>query len=190
MTYWIGLSEVSHELELSIDGTPPMIEGLDVEFDNGVAVAGALPVIDVPVVIAPQERLTDNIPAYGCKGLLINAWLKDLLTRFGIVNVDYYPARLIDQRSADVMEPFWIANVIGRFSCIDRVKSDLEYYADGDIQFINALALLPLDERVHGHIFRAAEFLPVLVVSDALKSWLEQHGVTGLRFYAPAEFSL
>ena len=58
--YWIMLSERSHELELSIDGTPTVIEALDLRFDIGVHQATPGAAIDVDFEPFPDARIPDN----------------------------------------------------------------------------------------------------------------------------------
>lgn len=182
------LSERSDEYELSIDGTPPILEENEWRFDIGEAQSRQIPVIDVPFEFHPEEIMVDNIPAYGCRGLLINRKVKDVFDNMSVKNIHYYPARLINRK--EIPGPFWIANIIGKHACIDYDASDIEYFDDGGIEFIDKLVLKSMNEEPYGHIFRLAEFLPVILVSHALKDALEQSAVTGFTFYKPEEFSL
>jgi len=43
---------------------------------------------------------------------------------------------------------------------------------------------------IDGHIFRLSEFLPILIISDSLKTALIQNNVTGFKIYKPELFSL
>lgn len=186
--YWIMLSERSDEYELSIDSTPPILEENEWQFDVGELESRQIPVIDIPVEIHPEEIMVDNIPAYGCRGLLINRKVKDVFDNMSLKNIHYYPARLINRD--EISGPFWIANIIGKHASIDHDASDLDYFDDGGIEFIDKLVLKSMKEEAYGHIFRLAEFLPVILVSDALKVALELSAVTGFTFYKPEEFSL
>ena len=118
--YWVMLSERSHERELSVDGTPPLVEQHDWQFDSGVAQPGPLPVIDVPVKLDARTRMVDNVPAYGCRGLLVNARVKGVFDGLGLDNLEYHAARLVDARSGPLPSPYWIANVIGTRACVQR----------------------------------------------------------------------
>ena len=134
--------------------------------------------------------MVDNIPAYGCSGLLINKKVKSVFDGLPVDNIQYFDARLIDQATQKVLVPYWIANIIGKVACVDRAGSSLVCFDDGQIQFIDKLVLLPMTDGQHGHIFRLAEFLPAIVISDALKEALTDSGVTGFTYYKPEEFSL
>lgn len=188
--FWVMMSERSDEYELSIDGTPPLIEQNDWRFDTGRSQPMSLPVIDVPFDIEPDERMVDNIPAYGCRGLLINERVKAVFDTLKLDNIEYFPARLVNQSTNQVLSPYWIANIVGRFSCVDHEKSDLDYYNDGSIQFIDKLVLKPIPGGNYARIFRLAEFLPVMIVSDILKNALTEQNITGFTFYRPEDFSL
>lgn len=188
--YWVMMSERSSEHELSLDGTPPLIERHDWRFDLGLEQPASLPVIDVPVSIRPDEHLTDNIPAYGCRGLLINGRVRAVFEGLRLGNVQYYHARLVDRETGQVLAPFWIANIVGRSACVDHDLSDMDYYPDGDIRFIDRLALTPMADEEGPRIFRMAEFLPAMIANDAVKDAIVEQRITGFSFYRPEDFSL
>lgn len=188
--YWIMLSERSDEYEFSIDETPPAIEENDWQFDVGELHPEPLPVIDIPFSINPDEIMTDNIIAYGVRGLLFNSKVKAVFDRLGIDIIQYFQARLVNRETKEIFEPYWIGNIVGKHSCVDHDNSELEYFADGDIEFIDKLALIPMQEGEYGDIFRLAEFLPLIVVSDRLKVSLQEAGIKGFTFYKPEDFSL
>ncbi|ELR71514.1 hypothetical protein C900_02577 [Fulvivirga imtechensis AK7] len=73
------LSERSDEYEVSIDHVPPVIDENDWRFDEGEKVSIDLPVIPIPFRMNPDEILTDNIVAFGVRGLLVNEKKKRFL---------------------------------------------------------------------------------------------------------------
>lgn len=188
--FWVMMSERSNEYELSIDGTPPLIEQNDWRFDIGRPQPAPLPTIDVPFEIQPDERMVDNIPAYGCRGLLINERVKAVFDSLKLKNIQYFNARLVNQDTHQILSPYWIANITETFGCVDHQQSDLDYYNDGSIQFIDKLVLTHIPGGNHARIFRLAEFLPVMIVSDIVKNALTGNGITGFTFYRPEDFSL
>ena len=90
--YWIWANERSDEYELRIDGVPPVIEEKDWSFDLGQYVVDSVPVIDVPYTMQPDERLTDNLIAPGCRGLLFNKKVKKIFNDAGVDNIQYFEA--------------------------------------------------------------------------------------------------
>lgn len=187
---WILMSERSDEYELSIDALPPMLDRLDLHFDDGRAIETTPPQIEVPYSKHPDEYFTDNIVVPTRLGLLINETVKDVFDDLGVDNIQYFPAKLRERSTEEVREDYWIANVVGKHECVDQERSELELFGDGAIMFIDGLVLEPDAATEYGHIFRLAEFPPVLVISDDLKRSLERADVTGFRIYRPEEFSL
>lgn len=186
--YWIMLSERDNEYQYSHDETPPQIEQYGWEFDNGQLVTNPIPLIQVSITPHSEEVLTDNIPAYGCAGLLVNQRVKAVFDGLGLQNMQYFPVKLIINGQAADHLTYWIANIIGSVGCIDKDASNLTLDPEGDIEFIESLTLKT--DNNYGHIFRLAEYLPVMAISSALKEALEGAKITGLMFYKPEEFSL
>lgn len=188
--YWILMSERSDEYELSIDVLPPMVDALDLNFDYGNYIQDNVPVIEVPYSQHPDERKTDNIVSPTRLGLLINSKVKAVFDDLHVENIQYFRAKLIEDNSVEIDDSYFIANIIGKYACVDDAGSELEYFDDGDIQFIDKLALDLAPQTDYGHIFRLGEFPPILVISDLLKQRLEASGVTGIKIYRPEDFSL
>ncbi len=188
--YWILANERTDEYEVRIDGLPPLLESKDMNFGIGLLVSEELPVIDFSFPLDPEERMTDNIVSATRVGLLINKKIKDVFNKLAIKNIQFFPARLIDTNTNKIFEEYCFANIVGKFSCVDFEESELELYDDGDIQFIDKLVLNLSDDIDYGHIFRLAEFLPIVVISDELKQALEESGATGFKLYAPEDFEL
>jgi len=184
------MSERSDEYEVSIDVLPPVVDSLGLHFDYGNHITGNLPIIDIPFNQHPEERKTDNIVAPTRLGLLINTKVKAIFDALSIRNIQYFSVSLLDLTSREADKNYFIANVVGKYACVDQGASEVDYFDDGDIEFIDKL-VLSLDKNIdYGHIFRLAEFPPVLVISDALKQALEDTAITGFKIYKPEEFSL
>lgn len=188
--YWILANERSDEYEVSIDNLPPYLESNDIHFDQGNLLSIQPPVIDYPFTLHPEERMTDNIVAATQAGLVINKKIKDVFDALEIRNIQYFPGKLIESNSGKADERYCFANIVGKFACVNHEESELEYYSDGSIQFIDKLVLKLDDNNDYGHIFRLAEFLPLVVISDELKAALEAAEVTGFKIYDPEDFDL
>lgn len=85
------------------------------------------------------------------------------------------------------LEGFEILNIIRAIDCLDIEKSQFERFGDlhpekqGQISVISKLRIL--SELVNGHhIFRLGEWKLAIIVSETLKSALEQEGFTGMIF--------
>lgn len=186
--YWILMSERSDEYEVSIDVLPPDVEKHDLHFDYGNIVTSAPAAIDVPFPLHPEERMTDNVVSPTRLGLLINSKVKSVFDSFNIKNIQYFKAHLIEKNGQNIAQDYCVANVVGKFSCVDHGSSTLEYHDDGDIFLIDKLVLELKDGVDYGHIFRLAEFPPILVISEPLKAALEESGITGFKYYPSDNF--
>ena len=84
---------------------------------------------------------------------------------------------------------FEILNVIRTVACLDYEKSRFTIYGEfhpvekqGKISAIVDLRILP--EKAEGyHIFRLAEWILAIIVSETLKNALEKEGFIGMKFY-------
>jgi hypothetical protein len=188
--YWVLVSERSDEYEISIDKVPPIIEAHRLYMDQGCFIPGRVPTIDIPFTQHVEERKTDNIVVPTRMGLFVNEKVKSIFDKLGIRNIQYFKARLIQQNTQIINENYCIANVIGKYACVDHQESELEYFDDGDIQFIDKLVLNLEEGNDHGHIFRLAEFPALLMISQQLKDMIVESNITGFKIYKPEEFSL
>ncbi|TEW50168.1 imm11 family protein [Psychromonas algicola] len=184
------MSERSDEYELSIDGLPPDIERLDLYFDSGNRITDNVDTIDVPYELYPEEYFVDNIIAPTRLGLLINKKVKAIFDSLDIKNIQYLNVRLLEKNTQSINQNYYIANVVGKYACVDKEASKLELFDDGDIQFINKLVLNINNGKDYGHIFRLSEFPSILIISDLLKTALAQNNVAGFKIYKPELFSL
>ncbi|MFQ5559441.1 MAG: hypothetical protein ACE5FU_02495, partial [Nitrospinota bacterium] len=75
-------------------------------------------------------------------------------------------------------------------ACVDQSQSELVLFDDGEIEIIDKLVLDLSEFNDYGHIFRLAEFPSLLVISQELKTKIEEIGLTGFKVYNPEEFSL
>jgi hypothetical protein len=188
--YWIWANERSDESELRIDNVPPIIDANDWNFDNGERIGMPLPVIDIPFTMRADDRLTDNLVVPGCRGLLVNTRLKAILDELGIENLQYFDTRLQNQNDQKVSDDYYLVNIIGRLSCIDMNASELELDADGEIEFINSLALRPELSESPLKIFRDERFQSLIVAHESIKDALGEQKISGIRFYRPEVYSL
>ncbi|WP_322288682.1 imm11 family protein [Aquimarina sp. 2201CG5-10] len=184
------MSERSDEKELEIDGIPKIVEDLDLNFDYGINMNKSIPVIDILYSVNGGKSKTDNIVVAPRIGLLINKKVRDILDSLNINNIEYYSTRLINKSNDEIDEDYKIANIIGQIECVDKKNSELEFYADGEIEFIDKLVLNLEKDKHYGHIFRLSEFLPLIVISNSLKTKIEEEKITGFKIYAPKDFCL
>src|SRR5690554_3078445 len=105
-----------------------------------------------------------------------------------VPNIQMFPLEIIDPKSKEKYKDYKIANVVGLVSCIDENKSDLDYFDDGDIEFINKLVLKESKVPSDLDIFRLRERPTLVIVSDVLKTAIEGSGMTGCVFAKPEDY--
>lgn len=191
MNYWIMTSERSDEYELSIDGLPDAVEDQNLNFCEGNIISPQ-PKGDIvlPYQQAKDERKTDNLVCAPALGLVINNRIKAIFDLLKITNIQTFPLQLLNEASKEIEKDYCIANIVGKYACVDFDKSSLELYDDGDIEFIDSLTLSLDPNTDYGHIFRLAEYHPLMVISTKLKETLEAEKITGLKIYAPEDLVL
>src|SRR5690606_35137608 len=139
---WILSNELADEgRDADLRGAFATDSGRDVSFDDGVSVAGAVAHARYTLTTPPDGRLCDHLSVGEIPSLVLSGRLCALLGALGITNLEYVPLSLVDPFSGQTHERYRIANVIGVVDCVDRDASDLEFYADGDIEFIDRLVL-------------------------------------------------
>lgn len=173
------MPERSDETQLSLDGLPLVFAQSDLNFCEGNPITQDLDVIDIPFTNQYQYSFTDNLVVAPIIGLLLNSKVRKLFATLDIDNIQYFPAHLRDIDSGQINSDYSLANIVGKIFCVDKSLSELDLFDDGDIRFIDKLVLSLDDNKDYGHIFRLADFISLLVISDKLKQVLENNQVTG-----------
>ena len=189
--YWIWANERTSDGQARIHGTPEAVSRGDFSFDYGVRIERVVPLIEIVRDEDSQGVLTDNLIAPGVRGLVFSGRLRRVLDEVGVTNIDYYPCRMRNPLDGTSTDDYRVANLIGEIACVNRPKSDLEMDPDDpqQIMFINSLVLIE-DAIGEASMFRLAEQKQVIVAHDRVKDACQAVGITGVKFYAPEEFSL
>ncbi len=188
--YWVWANEPTADDEAMIYGVPPVVASLDLSFNDGSLVTAAVPLIEIERDADSQGVLTDNLIAAGTSGLLFSPRLRALLADLGIDNIQYFPTLIRNPSDGTQTQDYELANIIGRVWCLDRKASTIETlpHDPDQIAFIDSLALDTT--RIRGQdLFRLGEKTQIIVVSDRVKRACENAKITGVRFYAPPDFT-
>jgi hypothetical protein len=189
-TYWVWANEPTADDEAMIYGVPPVVASLKLVFNEGNMVTAAVPLIEIERDADSQGVLTDNLIAAGSKGLLFSSRLRALVAQLGIDNIQYFPTLIRNPAAGTETRDYELANLIGKVWCLDRAASVIDS-PPGDpdtIEFIDSLALDTA--RIRGQdLFRLGEKALIIIVSDRLKRACESAKITGVRFYAPADYT-
>jgi hypothetical protein len=162
----------------------PGIPGFeDLRFNDGVRIKGKLPVIEFKV---DPERLGVFTDYLGTMlRLTISARFKSVLDRIGVDNVDYYPARIVNEATGEKRDDYFQANVVGVISCLDEDKTEMEVESyPGFPPMIGEISHMVLDEsKISGELlFRLAEVTEIVIAHEKVKKAAEKAKLTGVVF--------
>lgn len=188
--YWILSNElVNEESDANLSGSFSTDFGNEIAFDEGEAMP--LPISKATFKLDnadPIGNLTDHLSVDEVPGLIFSARLRELLHNLMVTNIQYVDLDLLDTSNSVISDSYKIANIVGVADCVDREKSNLTYFDDGDIKFIKKLVLdysmIPSDLK----LFRLANDRTLPLVHQTIKNAIVGSGITGCVFYRPEEF--
>ena len=120
---------------------------------------------------------------------LIRTDLLDILSSNGVDNLEVFDA-VIRGGSGEDFHDYRAFNVVGLISATDLEESEVASTTTGatiDVDFDS----LTIDEDLAEpfDLFRLAENVSAIIVSEKLKTAIEEQGVPGMVFYGPGEWS-
>lgn len=189
--YWILAKELADEDgDAYLTGDVDFELGGDVSFKRGISLSG-LNIPNMTLTLSDDSRsgkMNDNLIITEVYGLVFSARFRELLSRIGVNNIEYYNLNIVNPVTHEEYSDYRIANVVGLVDCVDKEKSDLKYYDNGDIKRIRKLVLdesrIPAELR----IFRLSNRKIIAVVHQSIKDAIDDAGITGCVFYRPEEY--
>ena len=108
----------------------------------------------------------------------------------GVDNLQLFDARIEDPRTGEVHTNYKAFNVVGVVAAADMMKSVLMGTSDSqmiDVDFES----LAIDESKAAPflMFRLAESVSAIIVSEAVRREIERHKIPGMNFYEPSDWS-
>lgn len=188
--YWIISNElVDEDADADLGGVFTTDIGNGVRFDDGDKIP--LPITKGIFRLSEplQGTLTDHLSADGIPGLVFSDKLCRLLYNMMVANLQYFPLTIINTPNGETYEGYKIANVIGVLDCIDKKASDMEYFDDGDIEFINKLVIDEAKIPPEFDFFRLSGRTTLVLVSQVVKDAIVGAGMTGCIFYKPEDYN-
>jgi hypothetical protein len=191
MYYWIWKDAIYSDKQASLETRPPSVRDQGLYFDDGVLLAqpGTGTILDIALPAANDGFLTDNLVAPGLPVLLVSSRLRRVLEECGVDSIQYFPVNFRLSDGTIPADKYFIANIIGRVSCVDFPRSDI-VVNDGPPLIIDAIDRLVLKDDVIQDldVFRLGELFVAIVVSSRVKDAIERSGVSGIEFYATDEY--
>ncbi len=188
--YWILANElVDEDKDSDIVGTLNVDLGGELSFDDGEAVS--IPVPKIVMTMAPGShtgRMTDHLSIQETTGLVFSSKLRELMRTMRIDNIQYFDLEIRNHEDGSRHTDYRIANIVGHVDCVDKDRSDLKLWDNGDIKRIRRLVLdesrIPPELR----IFRLSNRRILTVVHDSIRRATMSAGITGSVFYKPEDY--
>ena len=116
--------------------------------------------------------------------------LAQALTDAGVDNLQMFPAILEDREAGKQYTNYKAFNVVGLVSCADMDASRLMGTSASRMGDADFDRLIIDESRTDGLLmFRLAEAVNAIVVSERVRSVIEERGIPGMYFYGPGEWS-
>ncbi len=116
--------------------------------------------------------------------------LRRALEAAGVHNIQYYPAIVKDPLSGEELPDYFAFNVVGLVSAADMSKSKLMGTSSSTMLDADFDSLVIDESKAAAFpLFRLAENISAIVVSEQVRETVLAHGVPGMVFYPPGQWS-
>jgi len=121
---------------------------------------------------------------------IVSDSLKKLLEKHASCEMEFLPIRIRDHRDQLITETYYILNILGTVSCMDRQKSDYDASALDESQVVTFRHLYLDTDKIPEHInlFRFGEERDMFMMRQDLMQILIDSGITGLAFTSLEDF--
>jgi hypothetical protein len=181
MGYRPWLHAEDHEALAWIEEQPPELEEDDYRLSEGLPARGWFPgSLRFTLSRDSGVRVADSIPNV-LSLLIVSDRLKQALEVRANSKIEFLPVSILNKKKRPLVEPYYVANLLGSIACMDREKSEFKMNAVLKDQVL-WFARLVLDEpRIppKANLFRLREQMDLVLVRDDLADVLAKF--TGLR---------
>ncbi len=165
-----------------IGDVPEDIDPLD--WVSGRRLPSPRALLQLTLAGASGEEMTDLI---GGLVTVFSSELKELLARYGVDNIDYFPVELNHPVTRKVYAGYWLANVIGRVACVDLKRSTIVPRPGGSKGILESFEVDPT--KVGGlRLFRLDEKPTLIVIDAGLRAQLLNAPLNGVRLRSTAAY--
>ena len=129
------------------------------------------------------EMLADVIPN-STLWKIISVPLKELLEKHTSCEMEFLPIRIRDHNGQLIAETYYILNILGSVSCMDRQKSDYDASALDESQVVTFRHLFLDTDKIpeNTNLFRFGEERDMFMMRKDLMQILIEAGITGIKF--------
>ncbi len=188
--YWVLSNElVDEDFDADLSGDVNIKLGGDTCFNQGAFIRALVPKIILTLNNSSHiGRMTDHLSVTEIYGLVFSTRLRELLHHMTVDNIQYFDLDIVNPKKMHTYTDYKIANVVGVIDCINKNKSDLLFFDDGDISFIKKLALDESKIPPELKIFTLANYTSLPIVHQEVKDAIVDAGITGCVFYKSEEY--
>jgi hypothetical protein len=119
--------------------------------------------------------------------VVVSDTMRNALDGAGVDSVQYFKAELRRERSEQILDGYWLANIVGRVSCVDRLASQFDSH-DSEPGVLEAFEIDPI-LTCGLSIFRLAEDTRMIVVSPRIQDALRAVRPRGVLFQDPLTYN-
>ena len=115
--------------------------------------------------------------------------LCEVLSEFGVDNIQVFPVILRDQETGETFENYRLVNIVGLLDCVDMDKSDIKYWPSG--RGFDFESMVIDDKKVQGFpIFRLKDDPTKVIINEDLKQYIESKKMTaGVKIIQTEDYS-
>lgn len=161
----------------------------DYLLNHGVPVAHLIPMEPVFLINPGSGKAIPDCISNTADLLLVGEGLKEYLREHSGANIEFIPSRVKNHRGRLLTRSFYVANVLGAVACIDRKKSDIEWFDSDNASCIKRLVLnqkkIPKDTK----LFRLANSSGAFLLrEDFCRELFEKGPSKGASFIPVADY--
>jgi hypothetical protein len=118
-----------------------------------------------------------------------SARLREVFTEAAVEGVEYHHATLVCEDDGSEDDSWWLLNVLTKVEALDWDRATVDVYTGTEkiVGWIHKLAIR--EDVLDGlDLVRLAEMAPIVLVSDRLRTTIEDAALTGIGFRAIEDF--
>jgi hypothetical protein len=120
--------------------------------------------------------------------VVVSERMRAALEQAGVDNIQYFKAQLQRERSTQVEQGYWLANIIGKLACVDPLASKLDSVEGAALPDLPSFVIDPARTCGFG-LFRLAEDPRMIIAGPHVQVALQAAKLRGVLFQDPASYN-